>query len=197
MNPITISIKHDFPQLMAEMLAVQRDIADKATARALNATVRQGEAEMARQISQTYRIKQADVRRRLNIRLARKAGGTVTLSVMLEATRRGKGRAMNLIAFMTGGGRTLKSGQRQQLKFQIRRDGGRKQITGAFVGNKGRTIFIREGKARLPIKSVSTIDVPQMFNARTINETVRRIMLERFEANWHRELRTIAGGWIK
>lgn len=194
MNPITIDIKHSFPKFMAEMDAVRKDIADRATVRALNTTIRQGEAEMAREISRAYRIKQATVRERLSTRPARKVGGAFKLEVVLEATKRGKGRSMNLIAFHTGGGRRLKSGERQQLKFQIRRDGGRKQITGAFIGNKGRTVFIREGKGRLPIKALNTIDVVQMFNVKSINAAVQQLMLDRFEANWRRELHNIA--WI-
>lgn len=200
MDAIKISLHTDFPQVVAQMSAMRTDIAAKATARALNATIRQGQADMARQISQTFRLKQAEVRSRLDIRLARRGRGAFTLSVELAATRRGKGRSMNVIAFLTGGGRLLKSGDRQQLKFQFKREGGRKQITGAFIGNKGRTIFIRAEKGqktRLPIKAVNTIDVQQMFNTRTINETVRRVMLERFEGNWQREVRNVSAGWVK
>ena len=104
---------------------------------------------------------------------------------------------MNLIAFHTGGGRTLKSGKRQQLRFKIRRDSGNKQITGAFIGNKGRTIFIREGKGRLPIKAVNTIDVVQMFNVKRINLAVRETLLAGLEANFDRELRVVLEGYAK
>ena len=115
----------------------------------------------------------------------------------LEATRAGKGRSMNLIAFHTGGGRVLKSGKRQQLRFKIRRDGGNKQITGAFIGNKGRTIFIRDGKSRLPIKAVNTIDVLQMFNTKRINLAVREALLASLESNFDRELRVVLGGYAQ
>lgn len=217
MNPISISIKHNFPELWANMQAFQRDIADKATARALNATVRQGEAEMARQISRTYRLKQSDVRQRLAIRQARKRGGTLKLEVVLEATKRDGRRSMNLIHFVEtfitlaqrrkrvsageGGSYSLRNGaivqKALQLRFQIRRNGGKQMIPGAFIGNKGRTVFIREGKGRLPIKAVTTIDVVQMFNARAINDVVRQAMLDRFEANWTREVRNISQGFVR
>ena len=166
-------------------------------ARALNKTIDQGRAEMARRIAAEYRIKISDVRQRLAITRARKQGKALELTVSLEATRAGKGRGMNLIAFHAGGGRVLKSGKRQQLRFKIRRAGGNKQITGAFIGNKGRTIFIRDGKSRLPIKAVNTIDVLQMFNTKRINLAVREALLASLESNFDRELRVVLGGYAQ
>jgi hypothetical protein len=37
-------------------------------------------------------------------------------------------------------------------------------------------VFRRVGKGRLPIEPVQVIDVPQMFNARRVNEKVRARM---------------------
>ena len=197
MTAISLSIKHDWPDLQRKLDRQRKDIADKAMARALNKTIDQGRAEMARRIAAEYRIKISDVRQRLAITRARKQGKALELTVSLEATRAGKGRSMNLIAFHTGGGRVLKSGKRQQLRFKIRRDGGNKQITGAFIGNKGRTIFIRDGKSRLPIKAVNTIDVLQMFNTKRINLAVREALLASLESNFDRELRVALGGYAQ
>ena len=197
MTAISLSIKHYWPDLQRKIDRQRKAIADKAMARALNKTIDQGRAEMARRIAAEYRIKISDVRQRLAITRARKQGKALELTVSLEATRAGKGRSMNLIAFHTGGGRVLKSGKRQQLRFKIRRDGGNKQITGAFIGNKGRTIFIREGEDRLPIKAVSTIDVIQMFNVKRINLAVREALLASLESNFDRELRVVLGGYAQ
>lgn len=60
----------------------------------------------------------------------------------------------------------------QQLGFAITRSGGLKTIPGAFIGNKGRTIFMRTGNARLPIKPVQVIGVSQMFSSRAIKQRV-------------------------
>ena len=73
----------------------------------------------------------------------------------------------------------------EQLGFQIKRGGGLKQIPGAFVGNKGRTIFRRTGKSRLPIEPVQVIGVAQMFNSKTINQRV----MAKIEAEFGVELR--------
>ena len=61
----------------------------------------------------------------------------------------------------------------QQLGFAIKRGGGLKTIPGAFLGNKGRTIFMRTGDKRLPIKAVQVIGVSQMFSSKEIS---RRVM---------------------
>ena len=60
-----------------------------------------------------------------------------------------------------------------QLFVKIKRKGGSKPLRGAFIGNKGRTVFEREGARRLPIKPVQVIGFAQMFRSRKIE---RRIM---------------------
>jgi len=85
---------------------------------------------------------------------------------------------MNLIHFLekkvtlAEGRRRKKSGTQNQLRFKIKRVGGLKTIKGAFVGNKGRTIFKRSGKGRLPIEGVQTIGVRAMFSTKKINNRV-------------------------
>lgn len=197
MTAISLSIKHNWPEVQRELTRLQKDIADKAVARALNATIKQGETAMARQISLTYRISQSVVKQRLSVTRARRNGGRLELQVTLEATRKGRGRSMNMIAFVTTAARRLKTGKRNQTKLQVRRDGGRKQVTGAFIGNQERTLFIRTGKARLPIEPVNTIDVVQMFNTRKISTAVQTVLLDRFAINFARELKVVLGGFAR
>jgi hypothetical protein len=198
----SISMRHNFPQVAAQLDRLALDIGNKAMVRALNTTINQGKLEMSRAISEEYRINVSTAKGRLVVRRAT-ARGQLRFEAVLEASRRGQGRSMNLIAFVTGQltKRTAKKAGRAdavgQLGFQVKRGGGRKVIPGAFVANDGRTVFIRDGKDRLPIKSVNTIDIPQMFNARKINQVVRRVMLARFPANFQRELRAVLKGYVK
>lgn len=208
---IEISIRTNFPDIARRIDALPEKIANQAIARALNDTVQQGKTEMARGISQEFRLTVSEVRERLQVQRASAKGSTLRLSAILRAKNGMKGRSMNLIRFSTGAltrraaNKVAKAaGQGRagadlagQLGFQIKRQGGRKVIPGAFIGNHGRTVFIRTGKGRLPIKALSTIDVPQMFNARRINEAVRAAMLKRFRTNFDRELRTVLGGWAR
>ena len=198
-----INIRTNFPQVVAEMNRLGRDMGDKAMVRALNKTVAQGETEMARRISKEFNISSATAKSRLAIRRASAKGGAVRFEAILEASRRGKGRSMNLIAFveksvsMAEARRRAKKGTLNQLRFQIKRSGGKKTIAGAFIQNKGRTVFIRTGKSRFPIKALNTIGIGQMFNTRRINSAVIDVMLKRFAVNFQREARALSKGFIK
>lgn len=204
---IKLSIRNNFPEVARRLEKLPEEIANKAMARALNKTVEQGRAEMARAISAEYRVRVGDVKRRLSITRA-SVKGQLRLSASLLATR-GNGlfgsdesRGMNLIAFVVGGQpkRTAK-GKMRQLNFQIKRGGGRKQIPGAFIATNKRTggtaVFVREGKDRMPIATKTTIDVRQMFNTKRINGAIRNAMLQRFAANFDREVGAILKGFIR
>lgn len=198
-----ISIRHNFPAVAAKLDSLAVDVGNKAMVRALNTTVEQGKPLMARQISQEFRVTVGEVKKRLAIRKASARGGALRFEAVLEATRKSKGRSMNLIAFLENkvtlaeGRRRAKKGTLDQLRFQIKRAGGKKMIKGAFIGNNGRTVFIREGKGRLPIKALNTIDVTQMFNTRRINSVVREVILQKFQANFQRELRAVLRGFAR
>lgn len=200
---IKISIRHNFPKVAAEMNRLGQFMGDKAMVRALNKTVDQGKTEMARRIGREFNIPASKAKDRLAVRRASVKGGAVRFEAVLEATKRGKGRSMNLIAFvekavsLAEAKRRKKAGTLDQLRFQIKRSGGKKKIEGAFIANKGRTVFVRTGKARLPIKALNTIDVVQMFNTRRINSVVREVMLKRFDANFKREARAVLKGFVK
>lgn len=200
---ITINIRHNFPEVIRRLEQIPEALANKALVRSLNATVDQGKIQMAREISQEYRISVGAAKERLVVRKASAKGGALRFEASLEATKKGRGRSMNLIAFQTGAltKRTAKKAGRAnavgQIGFQIKRGGGRKVITGAFIGNNGRTMFIRTGKDRLPIKALNTIDIPQMFNARKLNIIVRRVMMNKFSANFQREVSSVLRGFLK
>lgn len=200
----TISIRNNFPEVAAKLNQLGTDIGNKAVVRAINTTIGHGKTQMARQISQEFRVSVGTAKDRLRVYKASARNGAVRFVATLEATKRGNSRSMNLIAFVTKGKVSKASAKRSgradlagQLQFQIKRGGGKKAIKGAFVGNAGRTVFIRTGKDRLPIKALNTIDVPQMFNTRRVNKVVRQVMLDKFPANFQRELRSVLGGFAK
>lgn len=197
-----ISVRHNFPRIAAQLDRLPVTQGRKALARAINTSLKQGETAAAREIAKSYRLTVAKVKERLNVRKAQPRGG-LTLEGVLEASDPGKARGMNLIAFVEGkvslaeAKRRAKRGTLQQLHFQIKRSGGQKTIPGAFIGNRGRTVFVRVGRQRLPIKPLTTIGVPQMFNARPINAAIVRVLNARLPANFARELRAVLGGYVK
>ena len=194
---IVLNVRTNFPAVVAQLNQVSDDIGNKAMVRSLNTTIEQGKTQMARQISQEFRISVSKAKDRLEVSKASVKGGALRFEAFLEATKRGQGRSMNMIAFVGTLPRRTKKGKLSQVKFQVKRGGGKKILPGAFIGNKDRTMFIRTGNARLPIVPVNTIGVPSMFNTKRINAAVRKVMLERFEQNFTRELRVILGGFLK
>lgn len=198
---MTITVRNNFPQIVARLKQVDRDIGQRALVKAINKTMEQGKGAMARQISSEYMLTSAEVKSRL--RVDRASYKSLHVVATLEATKRAIGRSMNLIRFversvtLAEGRRRAKAGTLDQLRFQIKREGGKKTITGAFIANKGRTVFVRQGKERLPIKGVMTIDIPQMFNSRQVRELIERLMLQRLDGNFARELRSLLQGYSK
>lgn len=203
---IKLSIRHNFPEVMASLRQLPDKVGNKALVRAMNTTIKQGKTEMSRKISQEYRVKVGEVKDRLDVTYAKAKDGDYRFEASLLAKRPGglfgkDFRGMNLIHFVTAQAKRNKKGKLGQLSFQIKRTGGRKILKGAFIAKSrttgGVAVFMRQGKARMPIETKTTIDVPQMFNARRINEVVVATILKRFDANFKRELRSVLQGYVK
>jgi hypothetical protein len=177
-----LRITTNFPDIQRQLNGLHRDIAEKATARAVNRTMEQARTDMSREIRQEFNITAAKVREKLFLRRAGFKGGQLSIeAALLSQTKNGR-RSINLINFQA-------RQNAQGVAVKIKRAGGRKTIKGAFIGNKGRTVFKRRGKSRLPIDPLQTIDVPMMFNTRKINNAVVRKIKEKFPAIWEREVR--------
>jgi hypothetical protein len=172
---VQLSIRTDFAGIQRQLSVLREDVGRKALASALNKTVAQAKTQMQRAIAREYAVTVGYVRGRLRIRKAF-AAGRLTLSAELAATSP-KGRSANIIAFveksvsLAQARKRAKGGTLNVLRVRVKR-GSYKPLPGAFIGNRGRTVFKRTGKTRLPIEPVRTIDVAQMFNTRRINSVV-------------------------
>lgn len=176
-----IDVKTNFPDVAKQIKELHEDVATKATARALNATMAQAKTAMSREIRQKFVLSASKVNQSLKVNKAVAKGGLLQMEASLESPSQ-RGRSLNLINFAAR--QTAKG-----VSVKISRDGGRKLIPGAFIGNDGRTVFKRVGKDRLPIKALQTIDVAQMFNVKTINKAVVDAINERFSVIFEREAR--------
>jgi hypothetical protein len=152
---------------------------------AINKTADKAQAEINRAIRDEYAVKPDEVRNAITIRKAQK--GNLEAIVRVFGSKNKRGRSLNMIHFLaaaqaagvavkTRGAKGVKkkdlAALGKQLGFAIKKGGGLKQIEGAFVGNKGRTIFQRTGNGRLPIKPVQVIGFGQMFASRKIHDRV-------------------------
>ena len=167
------------------LATIPRDLADKALQPALNKTAQRAQAEVNRAIRAEYYVKAEEVRNAISLRRASR--GELKAVIDIFGSKSKRGRSANMIHFLAalqGAGVAIKTRgavgiKRKDLKalgsqlgFNIRRGAGVKQIKGAFIANNGRTVFIREGKARLPIKPLQVIGFGQMFASKTISQRV-------------------------
>lgn len=175
-----LSIKTDFANVAAKLDTLSADVANRAQASMLNKAADQGKTQAVREVTAEYAVKASYARDRIRIKRASFKQGRFEMTVTIDAGN-GRKRAANVIAFAA---RENKLG----VGVKIRRNAPRKTIRGAFIGNKGRTVFIREGKDRLPIKPVQTIDVPQMFNARKVKAKVLDVIRRQLPVIAEREI---------
>ena len=187
-----ITIKSNFPDIQKQLDELSSSIAAKATASSLNKIVAQAKTAMSREIRGEFNISAAKVGDALTITRASAKNGAFSLQASLQSPRK-RGRSLNMINFLekfvsTGQAKKRsKAGTLNQLHVQIKKAGGKKPLGAAFIGNKGRTIFVRTGKSRLPIKALQTIDVAQMFNTKRINARVLQVINDRFPIIFERE----------
>jgi len=199
---LTIKLE-GFDELKRNLEGIRNGLGEQVATAALNKVGNKARTEMKRAISQEYNLNAAEVNSRLRLSNATKSNLSVTLDPFASSK---KGRALNLIHFLAAvqaaGGvrkvRGIKGVSKSQLKqlgvqlgFLIKRAGGIKSLAGAFIGNHGRTIFIREGKGRLPIKPLSTIDVPQMFSARKSIDRVTQVIQTELPIEFDRALKLL------
>jgi hypothetical protein len=171
---VTLNIKTNFSNVQRQLDAMRKDIATKALASALNKTVELGKTEMARQIAREYPLTVSKAKERLSTKRAIASMGRHSLFAVLIGGAKGGKRSVNLIRYQA---RETRKG----LTAKQKKTAPRVVITGkGFIANSGRTAFRRLGKERLPIAPIQALDVPQMFNTRTINTNVREHMMRRF-----------------
>ena len=189
-----LSLQTNFPVVDRMLGRLSDEVASKALPSATNKTMAQASTMMRREITREFNVKGDYVRDRLRVKRAVYRRGVFAVEAELIGGD-GKRRSANLIRFLerqttlAQARSRAKKGTLDQLHFQIRKAGGKQIVRGAFIGNKGRTVFIREGKARTPIKPVRTIDVSQMFNAKRINTKVLEFIRAKFPQVFESEVR--------
>ncbi len=198
-----IDVRHNMREVAAKIGRLSDDVRDKAAVRAVNRAAQQARTEMSSQITREYNVRSTAVKERLGIVRARYVRGRVQIEAVLFAD--GKKRSMNVARFLetsvslAEAKRRAKSGTLSDLRFRIKKRGGKKMIRPewaagkVFIGNNGRTVFARTSKARLPINPVQTIDVPQMFNAKNINRAVVALIEREFPRIFEHEARYYLG----
>jgi hypothetical protein len=160
--PVSMSVQSTIKQVTRNLSAIERKVIPKATVTALN--------KVGKEVT-TVAVKTINARTGLQQKVIREFLDSFKASsrswVFLLRARR---RPFNLIRF---GARQTKKG------VSANAWEGRKVYKGAFIGNSGRTVFTRKGKARTPIKSVYGPDM-RVFLEKTNLDAMEKKVGERF-----------------
>ncbi len=199
---ISLSVKTDFKGIQQSLNRLSADLQKRVVPAALNKVAAKAKTEMKRQITSEYNLKSADVNDRLRVI---KAGRALNqwVAVLDPFASRKRGRSLNMIHFLENkttladAKKRRAAGTRNQLHFKIKRVGGKKLVEGAFIGNKGRTVFVRTTGDRLPIKPLSTIDVPQMFNTKRIQSKVLARITSEMQVEFDRAIQAALSGALR
>lgn len=189
-----LSISTNFADVQRKLDALQSDVRNTVLVRTVNRTIDAAKTDMSRSIRAEFNVTATYVRERLRVRRASFKAGRFNVEAQLIGGD-GRRRSANVIAF---GARQGKAG----VSVKIKRAGGRSVIKGAFIGNKGRTVFRRVPGTTMAsrdrytgtkhgeqIEPVRTIDVPQMFTTRRVNSAVIRAIEKKLPQIFEREAR--------
>lgn len=172
-----INIKTDFEDVHRKLSALPMNLQTRVIPAALNKVLAKANTAMTRSIASEFNLKSSEIRGQLKLRRAeRKVEKWFATLAPVTTSRRGS--SFNMIRFMektvslAEARRRKKNGTQNKLQFQVLKTGGKKTITGAFIGNNGRTVFMRIGKDRLPIRAVQTVGIGQMFNTKRVQSSV-------------------------
>ncbi len=170
---VQISVKADIAAAKRQVAYWQREAIPKAAAHALNRTAQQVQSAAVKEIARETGLKQKDVREAMS--RARATWGRLVAAVIAT------GRAVNLIRFT----RQTRAGARKAGGVSANAWGRRRLYRGTFIANQGRTVFVRESDARLPIKPVHGPSVPREM----VREKVSRLLRTVIDTNWPKNFR--------
>lgn len=135
-------------------------------------------------IRKTYKIKKAAVDKAFTVRNATPSTMQVVVTV--------RGRPLSLASFSP---KAVKGGKRRGGGATVNVKGSRKFIPGAFIqrlksskGDEYEVVFVREGRARFPIRALKTVDVPGLFTKADILSIINAAATERFEKALRQEI---------
>lgn len=195
-----VDVRNGWADLGKQIDALSDTVRNKVVPRTLNKVVEGARGQMATTISATYNITKREANQNLRTDKASAKAGKFFMEARVYAPSRKKGRGFNVVRFIQG--RRIVGGRgKAQLRLQIIRGKGT-MIKGAFLANDGKTVFVRTGegkremtkgryagKMREPIEAKTTVDIPQMFNARRVTREVIAYMNRRAPVVFVQELK--------
>jgi len=172
-----ISIDSNIKELTRDLTNVQKKLIPQVASRAINRTARTVFTRLKRQIAKDTGLKQKEIASRFTLIKSNKS----TLSALVRMI----GRWFNLARF---GAKQFKGGVKASAWGQ------RKMYRGAFIANKGRTVFAltpgaRRNKTRLPIKALVGPNPSREFNKQTRDPRFNTTVINDFKKNFSADLK--------
>lgn len=176
-----VDVSNDVNAFRAAVDRLKTNDMNRAAAIALNRTTDRVQTAAIRFIRATHNVKRAELARAFTKRRA--------FAGKLEASLTASGRPLNLIGFDA---RQTKKGVTVNIK------GSRKLLPGAFIAtikNNGyRGVFMRKGKARFPIKAITTVSVPGLFRRDIVSAAIAGVAIDGFRTELQSAIRAILLG---
>lgn len=167
---INFSVQGDVNQILSHLKGLE-DVGKRAAATAINRIAVSAQSVALKAISQETGLTQRSVREKMKLRRA--MPDRLLAEIVAESF------APNLIRF---GARQVKAGVSANAWRK------RKTYKGAFIGNQGRTVFTRMGKARLPIKALHGPSVRKTFMRQHVQAALDRVVAERWPTEIQHQL---------
>lgn len=146
------NIKVELKGLDKVLAVMHPKVYRKALSRTLNELGSGIKTSTVKEVRETYNVKASGLKKKLKTKNSSDSNLKWTMEVPADSR-------INLINF---GARKVKTG----VSIKIMKSGDRKVVKGAFIANKGKTVFQRKTKNRLPIKTVTTMSPSQMISSR-------------------------------
>lgn len=153
------------------LTAIQKKVIPQAVSTSINKTARTVFKEIKRDVAKDTGLKQKEVAERMGLVKANKYTQTAYIKM--------SGRYFNLIRFKA---RQTKKG------VKAKAWGKSKLYRGAFIANKGRTVFARKGKKRLPIKALVGPNPAIELRERMKKPAFNKNVIARFNKVFNQEL---------
>lgn len=171
-SDIQFNIKSDVEKLTRTLTADQRKVIPKVINTTINKIATTVRKEAVKTISKETGFKAKDLRDKMFLKRSRPA----TLTAVIDAS----GKFSNLIRFKA------RQTRRGVSAAPWRR---RKVFGSAFIGNKGRTVFVRTTKSRLPVRPLFGPAIPREFLRDKMLKIYQEVGAKRFREIFPRELK--------
>jgi len=202
-----ISAQIDMSRAIEKLRTLPQKVQDRAIKDTINKVADRTNTAMKREITGEYTMKSGRVGEQLKVIKASNKGAVI--QAILKATGSGKGRNIGSFKFSVvkgsgpykyvrakmkdGSWKMLKVRAGAGVKYQIKKNGAVHFLPGAWLATNGVAVLFRDQRQDYKVRGFTTIDVPEMFNAKRINQRVIEFAKQQLIIETERSLKRFKG----